>query len=271
MTQSNPFSSDALNDSMGFVKNLWGGMGVPGMTVPTLSVDELDKRIQELKSVETWLNVNMTMLRNTIQALEVQRATLATLHSLSASMAKTMGAVNGQGFASTESTAATAPSTPVTSPFPSSSWPIPSAASGTAEVAAPTELVQEKTNALANDVTTDVVAPLVSQSAIWWNDLQEQFKQAISSALVSSTAAGTEVVKAATDMMPVAPIPVKQAGAQLHASAPAPKAKTSAKTSVKAPVKAKVAKAGASKAKVAASAPVRSTVVSKPRKPRTAL
>lgn len=97
MSQSTSSPDDAFKDSLNFVKKLWGGMGVPGMTTPSIplppmSPEELDKRIQELKSVETWLNMNAGMLRNTIQALEVQRATMAALQS----MANTMQGVDGE-------------------------------------------------------------------------------------------------------------------------------------------------------------------------------
>ena len=85
-----------MTDTLEFVKNLWGGMGVPGVGMPgigapQMSVDDLDKRITDLKAVETWLNLNLTMLRTSIQALEVQRGTLATLKSMSESMAQAMG------------------------------------------------------------------------------------------------------------------------------------------------------------------------------------
>ena len=76
-----------MNDTLDFVKNLWGSMSVPGITAPTLSVEELDKKINDLKAVESWLNLNMSMLRGSIQALEVQRDTIATLKSVGASLA----------------------------------------------------------------------------------------------------------------------------------------------------------------------------------------
>src|SRR4051812_2988021 len=76
-----------MTDTLDFVKNLWGSMSVPGLTAPTLSVEELDKKINDLKAVETWLNLNMSMLRGSIQALEVQRGTIATLKSVGASLA----------------------------------------------------------------------------------------------------------------------------------------------------------------------------------------
>ena len=78
----------AMTDTLEFVKNLWGGMGVPGMTAPTLSVDDLDKKIADLKAVEAWLALNSSMVRGTIQALEVQRGTLAALKSMGDAFAK---------------------------------------------------------------------------------------------------------------------------------------------------------------------------------------
>ena len=75
-----------VTDTLDFVKNLWGAMNVPGtipgMAAPTLSVEELDKKINDLKAVEAWLNLNMGMLRGSIQALEVQRGTIATLKAM---------------------------------------------------------------------------------------------------------------------------------------------------------------------------------------------
>jgi hypothetical protein len=55
-----------------------------------MSTEDLDKRIADLKAVESWLNMNVTMLRGTIQTMEVQRATLSTLKSMGASMAEAM-------------------------------------------------------------------------------------------------------------------------------------------------------------------------------------
>jgi hypothetical protein len=99
---SNPFSGsdipgmNSMGDPLGFIKKLWGSMNVPGMVAPPMSVDELDKKIQDLKTVESWLNVNMNMLRGTIQALEVQRATIATLQSLGENFAQHMQQASAQ-------------------------------------------------------------------------------------------------------------------------------------------------------------------------------
>lgn len=53
---------------------------------PTISVEELEKRIEELKAVQFWLEQNSRALAATIQALEVQKMTLATLKGMNFSM-----------------------------------------------------------------------------------------------------------------------------------------------------------------------------------------
>lgn len=53
---------------------------------PTFNVEELDKRINELKTVQFWLDQNSRALAATIQALEVQKMTLATLRGMNVSM-----------------------------------------------------------------------------------------------------------------------------------------------------------------------------------------
>jgi hypothetical protein len=66
-----------------------GLSSLPGMNqwiAPTLDPEELEKRIQELKTVQFWLEQNAKLLGGTIQALEVQRMTLATLKSLNLPM-----------------------------------------------------------------------------------------------------------------------------------------------------------------------------------------
>ncbi|MDP3827893.1 MAG: hypothetical protein Q8Q74_15175 [Polaromonas sp.] len=53
---------------------------------PTLNVEELDKRIEDLKAVQFWLDQNAMALKATIQALEVQKMTLATLKGMNFNM-----------------------------------------------------------------------------------------------------------------------------------------------------------------------------------------
>ena len=65
-------------DAFEFLKSLWGPMGLPmgGVMAPTLNPGEIEKRIAELKSVENWLNMNLNVLRMTIQGLEMQKSGL---------------------------------------------------------------------------------------------------------------------------------------------------------------------------------------------------
>lgn len=81
-----------------FLKNLSGqaaasaAPAMPGMAqlggwvAPTLNVEELDKRIAELKAVQFWLDQNAAALKATIQALEVQKMTLTALRGMNVNM-----------------------------------------------------------------------------------------------------------------------------------------------------------------------------------------
>jgi hypothetical protein len=70
-----------LPDPFEFLKNLWGPMGLPlpGSLGLGLDPSEMDKHIAELRSVENWLNMNLAVLRATIQGLEMQKAGLAAV------------------------------------------------------------------------------------------------------------------------------------------------------------------------------------------------
>lgn len=153
----NMSGAGAVTDTLEFVKNLWGGMGVPGMAAPTLSVDDLDKKITDLKAVEAWLALNSSMVRGTIQALEVQRGTLAALKSM------------GDAFAK------------------AAAQPAPG-----------------KEQEPAAGATS---APQFADPAAWWNMLQDQFKQAVTStmspeAMAEATARAQEAAAKMTAAMP---------------------------------------------------------------------
>lgn len=77
-------NSANINDPLELLRKMWGNMGVPlpGMAVPTLDVEEIDKRISDLKAVEGWLKMNLSMLQLHIQGLEMQSTTLAAMKNL---------------------------------------------------------------------------------------------------------------------------------------------------------------------------------------------
>ena len=64
---------------------------------PTLNVEELDKRIGELKNVQFWLEQNSRALAATVQALEVQKMTLATLKGMNMNLADMANAFKPHG------------------------------------------------------------------------------------------------------------------------------------------------------------------------------
>jgi hypothetical protein len=77
-------SEQQANDPLNFMRNMWGNMGfsLPGMVAPTFDLEELDKRIKDLKAVEGWLRMNLSMLQMTIQGLEMQRTTVNTVQTM---------------------------------------------------------------------------------------------------------------------------------------------------------------------------------------------
>ncbi|HJV74102.1 MAG TPA: PhaM family polyhydroxyalkanoate granule multifunctional regulatory protein [Noviherbaspirillum sp.] len=201
----------AMTDTLEFVKNLWSSMGVPGMSnmpamnlpgmvMPTLSVDEIHKKISDMKAVESWLTLNMNMLRGTIQALEVQAATIATLQSMGESFSATLGG-GATEQASSQSTAAQ---------NGAKAGNGSDETSGTERQHAP---APEPTSKDAADAAA-LTAPLVNATA-WWNMLQDQFKQAVSGAM------NTEASVAA----PASEKPKAESNANTKAK---PKAKTTA-------------------------------------------
>jgi hypothetical protein len=102
-----------------FLQNLakGGSASMPQMpslsswVAPTLNVEELDKRIGELKAVQFWLEQNTTALGATIRALELQKMTLATLKGMNFSMADVAEAMKVKPSANGESKSKSAKST----------------------------------------------------------------------------------------------------------------------------------------------------------------
>lgn len=78
-------SNESTQDPMAFIRQLWSGMNfpLPGMVTPTFDSDELEKRITDLRTVEGWLRMNLSMLQMTIQGLEMQKSTLDAVHAMS--------------------------------------------------------------------------------------------------------------------------------------------------------------------------------------------
>ena len=84
--------SGTPQDPFEMFRRLWGPLGVPvpGMAMPTMDPQEIEKRINELKSVEVWLSMNLNMLRAAIQGLEMQKSGLQQVQGMQQAMQQAM-------------------------------------------------------------------------------------------------------------------------------------------------------------------------------------
>jgi hypothetical protein len=226
-----------------------GSPQIPNMAswiAPSMNAEELDKRISELKTVQFWLEQNSKALGATVQALEVQKMTLATLKGMNVQVGDIASAFKFKGM---ESMFAGAPAAaPEKAAAPSKTL---------AEMAAEAEAAAEKARQAAapaadtSAAVTPPVAGMVDPMQLW-GSLTQQFQHIAATALkdVGTSAAidatktmASEFVKEAVSAGKKVADTVK---ASLPAKAAAPSAaKPAAKTAAKAPVKAaakKVAK-----------------------------
>ncbi len=149
---------------------------------PTLDLEELDKRIQEFKAVQFWLEQNAKALAATIQALEVQKMTLATLKGMNYQMAdlaeamkiKPQAAAAASPFATSTAAGAAAASSarPFAQPEPSS------ATRASRRPARPSRSRGAKAATTDASSAQGVVDPMQ-----WWGSLTQQFQQIASQAL----------------------------------------------------------------------------------------
>lgn len=125
---------------------------------PTVSVEEIDKRIDELKAVQFWLEQNGKALAATVQALQVQKMTLSTLKGMN---------VNLQEFAQTFGPSASASASSL------SNWPM-----GAAQKQAPSSSPQPpKAQPAPAEAPAAAAHPMAEQAQQWWGALTQQFQQ----------------------------------------------------------------------------------------------
>ena len=72
-----------------FFQKMWNPLSfpIPGMFQPTMSVEEVEKKLAELQSVENWLKMNLTFLQMTMKTLEMQKSALQTIQESAAATA----------------------------------------------------------------------------------------------------------------------------------------------------------------------------------------
>ena len=251
------------------------GGAVPGMpslsswVAPTLSVEEVDKRIQELKTVQYWLEQNGHALKATIQALEVQKMTLSTLRGMNVRMedlasaftrtAAATAAAASTPDASTTSTTSTGSAAPEPAPaaspapaapaasapfgagfFQTAKAPSPAAGATAGDAAEPDDATHADDTSTAADAPADTAPRNADAAGVvdplqWWGALTQQFQQIASSALKDAAHIQMPVMPA----MPTAPAPRAPAARKPPAAARKPAAGKSptAATRKKAPAK----------------------------------
>ena len=158
------------------------GSALPGLgswVTPTIDPDELGKRIEELKTVQFWLDQNSRMITTTIQAMEVQRMTLTTLRTMNVQVQDLAEAFK---IRVPEDTAAdptpSSASEPGPRPGPQPKAPREKDEKGPAKAAA----------SQAKAAGEDPPVPGLVDPMQWWGALAQQFTQIAAQTLKDSSA-----------------------------------------------------------------------------------
>jgi len=213
--QTGDSATNPLLASLEMMRKAFAGLGGPaGMSGglglnPPMNPEELERKIAELKSVENWLKLNLSMLSSTIQGMEVQLATIATLKSFMAAGAPNAQGSNAQagppswfgGWPATPAQSEGRPQ-PEAEPEPSMQPPLqPQARTAAPSSTEPQVSARGAGNADQGGAGTAApAAPAAAQA--WWDMLQQQFSQvaaatAASMALKPAPAAGKAPAKTA--------------------------------------------------------------------------
>lgn len=248
--------NNPLLRSMDMMAQAWKNMASGGAgdlssgMMPSLSPDDLDRRIRDLRAVESWLQLNLSMLGTTIQGLEIQRSTLAAIKTMAQQGTQAAGGKNpfeafmtfnpmAAGAAAADSAAAGAK--------PGTSKPEAAAQTASQPASAQPQQAAPQPEAAAKQDAPKDKQPGTQQEAgagnpaaqAWWNMLQQQFD-----AMATATAASMQQVenyrqqatkaKAAGSAKPPKPA---AANAQTSAKTSAPAAAKPVKTAAKAATK----------------------------------
>lgn len=150
--------------------------GLPDMSqwiAPTLSLEEIEKRIGELRTVQFWLEQNAKLLAATVQSLEVQRMTLSTLKSMNLPLTDVRDALK--------------------IPVPGANPPADAAAGSSAAGGAASA---SAAGGGAGEAAAAGAKPAVDPMQ-WWGALTQQFTEIAAKALRESTAEATRNLAAA--------------------------------------------------------------------------
>ena len=152
---------------------------------PTFNVEDLEKRIEELKAVHFWLDQNSKALGATIQALEVQKMTLATLKGMNFSLGDVANALK---IKAADTVASFTGATQTQAPTTFAGLEVPARTYGAAPVASP-QMPQMQAPAPAPRKSPEAKAqPAPAAGGVidpmqWWGALSQQFQTIASNAM----------------------------------------------------------------------------------------
>ncbi len=200
MSELKPFDFGQMLPGFDFLQKLAasgaGATGPAAWAVPTVDVEELDKRITELKAVQFWLEQNLVALKATVQALEVQKMTLTALRSMNLGMGEIAKAFALSTEEAADAAEGAVPAEETAAPGghdDTSSWPYKRE-----EEAAPAAPVEEepaprparaakrasRAGAATRQAAADPeAAAAVTDPMLWWGALTQQFQQIATEAL----------------------------------------------------------------------------------------
>ncbi len=183
---------------------------------PSLNEEELDKRIAELKAVHFWLDQNAKALGATVQALEVQKLTLATLKGMNLNIGDLASAFKFKAPEPAEPSAPAVAEKEAPTPKPQ------------LDAAAPAEPA-------ADQAAPAAAAPGLVDPMQLWTSLTQQFQHIAAGAMKeASKVAALDLGKSLVEGMSAE---TKKAGKSVGTSAPAKKAPAKKTAAKKAPVK----------------------------------
>lgn len=183
MNNAPQWSFSAMVPGFDFLQNLVkgasGGMGqmphLASWVAPTIDVQELQKRIDDLKAVQFWLEQNGRALAATVQALEVQKMTLSALQGMNVGFADMV-----QNFQ------------------PAKSAPASSAAATPAKEPEPAKAAKDASGAGEQDaLRAEAQAASMLDPMQWWGALTQQFQHIATQALQEMAAPAAQGAPAA--------------------------------------------------------------------------
>lgn len=177
MSQKTTFPFGAMIPGLDFMQQLASGGASHAASsqqhwiTPTVDVDELERRIKELKTVQFWLEQNLLGVKATVQALEVQKMTLQTLQGMNLSMGEIVKAF--------------------TLPAPDAA-PAASSKPKRAEAQAKDGAESADADAQAKEkATKPKAASTLADPLQWWGALGQQFQQIAAQTLQEAAARAT--------------------------------------------------------------------------------